>query len=58
MAGAFQILDFDDPDDPNIVYLEAQIGARYLQRPEEYREYRRTWDCINRMAIPLKEFSP
>lgn len=57
MAGTFRILDFNDPDDPNIVYLEAQIGARYLQKPEEYREYRRTWDRIYRMATPLKEFS-
>ncbi len=58
VAGAFRILDFDDPDDPNIVYLEAQIGGRYLQKPDEYDEYRRIWDLISRTAIPLKEFSP
>jgi hypothetical protein len=58
MTGAFRILDFDDPDDPNIVYLEAHIGGRYLQKPEEYAEYGRIWHLIRRTAIPLKEFSP
>ena len=28
MAGAFRILDFDDPDDPDVVYLESQVGAQ------------------------------
>lgn len=58
MTGAFRILEFDDPDDPNIVYLEAQIGARYLQKPDDYDEYCRIWDLISRTAIPVKEFSP
>ncbi|MQA25466.1 MAG: helix-turn-helix domain-containing protein [Micromonosporaceae bacterium] len=58
MAGDFRILDFDDPDDPDIVYLEAQIGARYLQKPSEYDEYQRLWRLIHAQAVPLKEFSP
>ncbi|MGH3737730.1 MAG: helix-turn-helix domain-containing protein [Micromonosporaceae bacterium] len=58
MTGSFQILDFDDPDDPDIVYLEAHIGGRYLYKPDDYAEYRRLWDLIRRMATPLKEFSP
>ncbi|MGH3738936.1 MAG: helix-turn-helix domain-containing protein [Micromonosporaceae bacterium] len=58
VAGAFRIVDFDDPDDPNIVYLEAQNDGRYLQKPDEYREYDRIWSKISRKAIPLKEFSP
>ena len=32
MAGAFRILDFDDPEDPDVVYLESHVGALYLQR--------------------------
>ncbi|MGH3738025.1 MAG: helix-turn-helix domain-containing protein [Micromonosporaceae bacterium] len=58
MTGVFQILDFDDPDDPNVVFLEAHIGARYIYKHEEYAEYCRLWDLIRRMATPFKEFSP
>jgi len=56
MTGAFRILDFDDPDDPNIVYLEAQVGVRYLQKRAEYDEYERIWKLIHRQSVPLKEF--
>jgi hypothetical protein len=58
MEGAFQILDFHDPDDPNIVYLEAHVGARYLQKPAEYAEYQGIWESVYPQSVPLKEFSP
>ena len=35
MAGAFRILDFDDPDDPDVVYLESHVGALYLEEQHE-----------------------
>ncbi|MGH3648103.1 MAG: DUF5753 domain-containing protein [Micromonosporaceae bacterium] len=56
VSGDFQILDFDSPDDPNIVYVESQTGAQYLQKPEEYAEYQRIWDLIHRQSVPLKDF--
>ncbi len=58
MEGAFRILDFDDPDDPDIVYLEAPVGGRYLQKPREYAVYQRIWHLIHQQSISLKEFSP
>jgi hypothetical protein len=57
MEGAFQILDFNDPDDPNIVYLEAHVGGRYLQKSAEYATYQRIWSLICEQSVPLKEFS-
>jgi hypothetical protein len=57
MAGAFRILDFDDPEDPDIVYLESHVGALYLEESEEVTEYRRIFELIRTDSIPLDEFS-
>ena len=46
MAGSFRILDFDDPDDPDMVYIESRLGALYLEEPPEVAEYRRIFDLL------------
>jgi transcriptional regulator with XRE-family HTH domain len=56
MVSPFTILDFDDPDDPAVVYLESQTGARYLEKPEELAEYRRIFSSIEARSVPLEEF--
>ncbi|WP_433528311.1 helix-turn-helix domain-containing protein [Micromonospora sp. CA-263727] len=56
MAGAFRILDFDDPDDPNTVYLESHIGALYLEEPREIDEYRRIFALVRDASVPLDAF--
>jgi transcriptional regulator with XRE-family HTH domain len=56
MVSPFTILDFDDPDDPAVVYLESQTGSRYLEKPEELAEYRRIFDSVEAQSVPLKEF--
>jgi len=56
MAGAFRILDFDDPEDPDVVYLESHVGALYLQEAAEVEEYRRIFDLISKDAIPVEEY--
>jgi transcriptional regulator with XRE-family HTH domain len=56
MAGPFRILDFDDPDDPDLVYLESHVGALYLDEQPEIDEYRRIFDTICRTAVPIEEF--
>jgi transcriptional regulator with XRE-family HTH domain len=57
MVSPFTILDFDDPDDPAVVYLESQTGARYLEKPEELAEYRRIFSSIEAKSVPIKEFT-
>jgi transcriptional regulator with XRE-family HTH domain len=57
-TGAFRILDFADEEDPDVVYLEAEVGARYLEKPAELEEYRRIWDLLHQMARPIGEFAP
>jgi len=56
MAGAFRILDFDDPDDPDVVYLESHVGALYLEEPAEVNEYRRIFELIRAEAVPVEDY--
>jgi transcriptional regulator with XRE-family HTH domain len=56
MAGAFRILDFDDPEDPDVVYLESHVGALYLEEPAEVDEYRRIFELISKDAIPVEDY--
>jgi transcriptional regulator with XRE-family HTH domain len=56
MAGAFRILDFDDPEDPDVVYLESHVGALYLEEAAEVDEYRRVFDLVSKDAVPVEEF--
>lgn len=56
MAGAFRIMEFEDPDDPDVVYLESHVGALYLEEPHEVAEYRRIFQLIDDVAIPLEDY--
>ncbi len=56
MDGAFRIFDFKDPDDPNTVYIEDFVGARYFNEPTEYVAYQGIWDRLHAQSVPLKEF--
>ncbi|WP_051809059.1 helix-turn-helix domain-containing protein [Actinoplanes subtropicus] len=56
MAGAFRILDFDDPEDPDVVYLESHVGAVYLEEPDEVQEYRRIFDLVCEASVPIADF--
>jgi len=57
MAGAFRILDFEDPEDPEIVYLESHVGALYLEEPQQVAEYRRIFDLISASSIPRADYT-
>ena len=56
MAGAFRILEFEDPADPDVVYLEHHVGALYLEEPHEVDEYRRIFELISKDAIPVEDY--
>jgi transcriptional regulator with XRE-family HTH domain len=56
MAGAFRILDFDDAEDPDVVYLESHVGALYLEERAEVDEYRRIFELIRKEAVPVQEY--
>ena len=56
MAGAFRIMDFEDPEDPDVVYLESHIGALYLEEPAEVQEYRRIFALVCAASVPIADF--
>lgn len=56
--GAFEILDFADPSDPPVVYLESHTGARYLEKEDELAEYRKVYKLIHKKTVPIEEYEP
>ena len=56
MTGAFQLLDFDDPDDPPVVYAETLAGARYVEQPSQLDEYRRVFNLIYKQTTGIEEY--
>jgi hypothetical protein len=55
--GAFTLLDFDDPDDPALVFVETHLGARYLETTEQVAEYRRVFGVVHELARQIEEFT-
>jgi hypothetical protein len=56
MRGPFAILDFDDPDDPSIAYVENLIGSRYIEKPGDVEQFRHAFDAMRQQALPLEEW--
>jgi transcriptional regulator with XRE-family HTH domain len=56
MVSPFTILDFDDIDDPAVVYIESQTGARYLEKSEELAEYRRVFGLVKARSLTIEEY--
>lgn len=51
MDGAFVILGFPDPEDPDVVYLDNATGGLYLETDEELRRYRLMFDHLRAAAL-------
>jgi hypothetical protein len=49
-------MEFDDPDDPDVIYLESHVGALYLDDLAEVDEYRRIFGLISRQAVSVEEY--
>lgn len=54
--GAFSLLEFDDPNDPAVAYLETYDAARYPEAPPQVARFRRRLELIHDTSIPLEEF--
>ncbi len=53
MDGSFNILGFPDPVDPQVVYIEYQTGALYLEKREEVDRYKLIFDHMRAAALPV-----
>jgi len=54
--GAFSLLDFDDPNDPAVAYLETYDAARYPEAPPQVARFRWRLELIHDKSVPLEEF--
>jgi hypothetical protein len=58
MMGAFSVLDFDDPADPSVGYVETYDGARYPEKPAKVELLRRRFAVICEKSVSLQEYAP
>lgn len=51
MLGAFTLMQFPDPADRDVVYLEAETGALYLEKDQDVRRYSLMLDHVRAQAL-------
>jgi len=51
MLGSFTLMQFPDPADRDVVYLEAETGALYQEKPEDVRRYSLMIDYLRAQAL-------
>jgi transcriptional regulator with XRE-family HTH domain len=56
LLGAFTILEFDDPEDPAVAYIQSYAGARYDDQASQVDPYRQVYDDLWQRSVPLEEF--
>lgn len=54
MAGPFSMLRFSEDDGMNVVYLEHDRGASYLERPTDLEYYGRLFEKISSAALSVE----
>jgi hypothetical protein len=50
-GGSFNILQFAEPDLPDVVYLEQLTSALYLDKPEDVNSYLKVMQRLNTQAL-------
>ena len=53
MDGAFKLLSFRDPTDPNVVYIEYHTGALYLEKHADVTRYSLMFDHLRAAALSV-----
>jgi transcriptional regulator with XRE-family HTH domain len=51
MAGSFAIMDFPDPADPELVYIDSMAGDLFLEREADVRRYSRIFEHLRATAL-------
>lgn len=54
--GAFTVMDFDDPDDPSVAYVETRTSVQYLEKPHEVGLYRDIFAWLVERSVPVEEY--
>lgn len=56
LRGNFAVMDFDDPEDPSVVYLETRDRVHFEDREADVAAYREVYEELHALAIPLEEY--
>ncbi|MFF8809833.1 helix-turn-helix domain-containing protein [Streptomyces omiyaensis] len=51
LSGSFTILDFPDPEEPAVVYVDSPGGSLYLQKPKDARRFDQSHSRLRGMAL-------
>jgi len=54
--GAMTLLEFADPADSPVAYIESHDGARYLERQSDLERLTAVFDSVYEQAIPWEEY--
>ncbi|HET9656752.1 MAG TPA: helix-turn-helix transcriptional regulator [Kineosporiaceae bacterium] len=55
LLGGFTVMDFPDPGDPSVVYVDSYLGSRYHDREAHVARHREVFQVIYSRATPIKE---
>ena len=55
VGGPFVVIDFPDPTDPGVAYLEGHAGATYVEEPTEIKRFAGILDELRASALPASE---
>jgi hypothetical protein len=58
LIGGFTVMDFPDPEDPSVAFVDSHVGTRYDDRQSHVRRYRDVFAAVHGRATPLKEYLP
>lgn len=53
MDGSFKLFSFPEPTDPQVVYIEYETGALYLEKQPEVERYKLMFDHLRASALPV-----
>lgn len=54
-SGPFHVLEFPDPEDHDVAYLQNQASGLFVEDPERVREYCQTFDHLRAAALRPEE---
>lgn len=55
MAGAFIVLEFPEPEDPDLLYIEYPTDALHIEKAEEVRAATLVFDRLRSQALPVDD---
>jgi hypothetical protein len=51
VEGSFLIVSYPDPVDWDVVFVDYMLGGRYVEEPDQVKQYRRTFEHLRSVAL-------